>query len=308
MSQDRTLEIDFTQEEAVLQVYPQAPLLSSKNLSWQGIHLSHYWQPPHETPEYQPRQCLISIHLGQPVTIGQHWQDGLAINEFQRYGDVSIYPATRSLSETWNADAEFFEIYLAPTLFSQVAYELVDGEHLEVLPQPNIRDPLIHQLGLSLKSELESTEIETSDIVKAHDRLLVESMSAVLAIHLMKYYSSRKPVLRDYSDGLPKYKLQIAIDYIQSHLNSDISLDKLSQEVGMSVHHFSRLFKQSLGCSPYQYVLKCRIERAKRLLLQRQLSIAEVAIAVGFSSQSHFTQHFKRLIGATPKQFINQAP
>lgn len=67
----KTLAIDFTQEDSVLRVYPQIPLLSSRNLSWRRIYLSHYWQPAHETPEYKPKQCLISIHLSQPVTLQQ---------------------------------------------------------------------------------------------------------------------------------------------------------------------------------------------------------------------------------------------
>ncbi|WP_250564893.1 helix-turn-helix transcriptional regulator [Adonisia turfae] len=61
-----------------------------------------------------------------------------------------------------------------------------------------------------------------------------------------------------------------------------------------------------MGCSPYQYVLRCRVERAKRLLLQRKLSIADVALTVGFSSQSHLTQHFRRHVGTTPKRFLKQ--
>ena len=306
MTNHQTLAIDFTKESSVLDVYPHRPLISSKALAWQGIHLSHYYQPPHETPEYRPQQCLISIHLGQPLTLQQDWKHGLAINEFQTYGDISIYPTTNSLKETWNADAEYLEIYLTPTLFSTIAYELLDVDGLEILPQPNIRDPLIQQLGLSLKTELERGHIDTSAIENNKSRLLAESISSVLTVHLIKTYSSQLPVIRDYAGGLPKHKLRLAIDYIQANLGTDISLDELSQTVGMSMHHFSRLFKQSLGYSPYQYVLRCRVERAKRLLLQKKLSIAEVALTVGFSSQSHLTQHFKRQVGATPKQFLQQ--
>ena len=74
----------------------------------------------------------------------------------------------------------------------------------------------------------------------------------------------------------------------------------------MSRFYFCRLFKQSTGITLYQYLIKCRTERAKALLLQGNLSIADVALAVGFSNQSHFTKHFKRLVGVTPKKFSDQ--
>ena len=107
-----------------------------------------------------------------------------------------------------------------------------------------------------------------------------------------------------YPDGLPKKKLRQAIDYIQAHLTENVSLDAMSTEVGISRFYFCRLFKQSTGTTPYQYLIKCRIERAKALLLQEKLSIADVALEVGFSNQSHLTKHFKRLVGVTPKKFL----
>ncbi|WP_197036096.1 helix-turn-helix domain-containing protein [Fischerella sp. PCC 9605] len=97
--------------------------------------------------------------------------------------------------------------------------------------------------------------------------------------------------------------MQQAIDYIQAHLAEDISLETIATEVGMSRYYFCRLFKQSTGMSPYQYLLKCRIERAKVLLLQGQQSITDIAIQVGFANQSQFGRHFKRFTGVTPKQF-----
>lgn len=257
-------------------------------------------------PEFEPMQYVINVHLGQPVPWQQQWQSGKSIAGNQMYGDVSIYPTAQTFREAWSAESEFLEIYLAPALFSQAADECNEAGHWEILPQASVRDPLIQQLGLSLKAELESTLEEPSGISQVRDRLFVESAASLLVAHLIKQYSSRTPTALNCSGRLPRYKLQATIDYIQAHLGEDISLETLAQEAGMSMHHFSRLFKRSLGYSPYQYVLKCRIDRAKLLLSQRQLSIADVAFAVGFTSQSHFTQHFKQLIGITPKQFLNR--
>ena len=74
----------------------------------------------------------------------------------------------------------------------------------------------------------------------------------------------------------------------------------------MSPHYFSRLFKQTTGISPHQYVISCPIERAKDLLKQGKLSIAEIAKEVGFVDQSHLHRYFKRLVGITPKAFFKQ--
>jgi AraC family transcriptional regulator len=74
----------------------------------------------------------------------------------------------------------------------------------------------------------------------------------------------------------------------------------------MSPYHFSRLFKQSTGHSPYHFVIKCRVKRAKELLLNSDLSIAQITYTVGFANQSHLTNHFKRMLGVTPKMVRQQ--
>ena len=71
----------------------------------------------------------------------------------------------------------------------------------------------------------------------------------------------------------------------------------------MSYFHFSRAFKQSMGMSPTNYIAERRIEGAKKLLQETELPISEIALRVGFSSQSHFTTSFRRVAGATPKAF-----
>lgn len=74
----------------------------------------------------------------------------------------------------------------------------------------------------------------------------------------------------------------------------------------MSPNYFSRLFKETTGITPHQYVIRCRVEEAQDLLRQGKLSIAEIATQVGFVDQSHLNRHFKRLVGVTPKTFLKQ--
>jgi len=132
-----------------------------------------------------------------------------------------------------------------------------------------------------------------------------DSAATFLAIHLLKQYAIRKPKCQKHFDGLSVSQLRRVTDYINAHLSESIRLDTLSTHLGMSRYYFCRLFKQSTGFSPYQYIIRCRVERAKRLLKQGGLSLTEVALACGFSHQSHLHRHFKRLVGITPKSFVS---
>lgn len=99
-----------------------------------------------------------------------------------------------------------------------------------------------------------------------------------------------------------KLRTETVTEYITEHLHQDVKLIELAAIAQMSPYHFLRLFKQSMGLTPHQYILQRRIEKAKCLLQHSKLSIAEVAANVGFCDQSHFTRYFKRIIGVTPKQ------
>jgi AraC family transcriptional regulator len=96
--------------------------------------------------------------------------------------------------------------------------------------------------------------------------------------------------------------LQQAINYIHTHLDRDLSLAELASAINISPTYFASLFKQAMGILPHQYVIQQRVEQAKMMLKRTDLAIADIALQVGFSSQSHLTQQFKRITGMTPKQ------
>ncbi len=110
------------------------------------------------------------------------------------------------------------------------------------------------------------------------------------------------PTIEANQKGLTRIRLQQAIDYIHTHLDRDLSLTKLASMINISPTYFASLFKQAIGIPPHQYVIQQRVERAKMMLKRTDLAIAEIALQVGFSSQSHLTQHIKRFTGKTPKQ------
>ena len=133
-------------------------------------------------------------------------------------------------------------------------------------------------------------------------QLYVESLTQVLVIHLMRHYSTLTQTIKSENRSLTHAELQQAVDYIQTHLGEDLSLVQIAKVINLSPTYFASLFKLATGISPHQYVIKQRVEWARLLLLTTDSRITDIALKVGFSSQSHLTQHFKRLTEMTPKQ------
>ena len=166
----------------------------------------------------------------------------------------------------------------------------------EKLSHFKVQDPLIQQIALALKTELA--------IAGEDSRLYADSMATALGAHLLQRYGVQN-VVKEYHSGLTNYQLKIVVEYIQEHLEHNLSLDLLAGLINISPHYFSCLFKQSTGISPHKYITNCRLEKAKTLLRQKNLPIAFVCQEVGFKNQSHFTRVFRQHFQITPKSYQN---
>jgi sigma-54 dependent transcriptional regulator, acetoin dehydrogenase operon transcriptional activator AcoR len=113
------------------------------------------------------------------------------------------------------------------------------------------------------------------------------------------------PAVASMMSGLPRYKLRRVVAYVDARLGDPISLDDLAGVAGVSRFHFHRQFRKTVGVTPREYVLRARIERAKGLLIESDLTVGEVSGAVGFADQSHFSNMFRRLTAMTPRGFRN---
>jgi AraC family transcriptional regulator len=104
--------------------------------------------------------------------------------------------------------------------------------------------------------------------------------------------------------GLSARRLKDVLEYIREHLDATLTLRELAAVAHLSLYHFAQRFKESTGLSPRRYIIARRVERAKQLLRgEEDLSLAQVAARTGFWDQGHFTRHFKRLVGVTPRRF-----
>jgi AraC family transcriptional regulator len=133
--------------------------------------------------------------------------------------------------------------------------------------------------------------------------LAAESLANVLAVHLIRQVLAPRQPTRRRDGTLPRAKLRAVVEYIEEHLAAGPTLEQMAAVAHVSAYHFARQFKAATGLPPYQYVILRRVERTKHLLQSGECSLAEIAAQAGFSDQSQFGHHFKRIVGVTPRQF-----
>jgi AraC family transcriptional regulator len=137
-------------------------------------------------------------------------------------------------------------------------------------------------------------------------RLAAESLANVMAVHLIRHVLAPRSPGRGRDGTLPRARLRAVVEYIEDHLDTGPTLEQMAAVARLSAYHFARQFKRATGLPPHQYVIVRRVERARQLL-QQDLSLAEIAACAGFSDQSQFSHHFKRVVGVTPRQFRSSA-
>jgi AraC family transcriptional regulator len=136
--------------------------------------------------------------------------------------------------------------------------------------------------------------------------LLVRGLGQALAVHLARTYSELREPKTDNHASLPAYKLKTITQWMEDHLANAFTLSGLAQQAGMSEFHFNRLFKRAMGMPPSQYLIKLRIERARRLLRETPRSVIDIANEVGYSNASHFARLFRKVTGVTPSDYRRQ--
>jgi AraC family transcriptional regulator len=220
-----------------------------------------------EVPECPTVKAGLVINVGQPFQVDR-WIDGKLHQNSIQSGDFTILPAGVDYRVAWDRPVDLFMVGFDRSLIQQTVSEFNDSEKQRIpwsdgiglVPHHKIHDPLIYQLGMALKSQLHTD--------RAIDRLYTESMLNALLVHLLRCYTSPSYLAPLAIGGLPKLQLQRVIEYIHAHLSQDISLAELATIAQMGSRHFSRCFKQSTGFSPYQYLIKCRVDQAEKLLRQ----------------------------------------
>ena len=291
-SRNEYLHLDFAEAEAASKILP-SPIFSSDRQGKLNVNLKHFQTSPWVVEEHSHPHHELIIHLNSETRverkIDKHFQ-----REQINNGDIVLIPADVPHRSLWNSNNEFIVLSLAPELMFLCAWESINLDRVELIPQFAQADPLVHAIGLNLKAGFE-LDSNTS-------QLYIESLTSTLCSHLLWNYTSQEPKLPSYG-GLSKKQLKLAIAYISDNLDCKLNLSEIAAQINMSQHYFCRLFKQSTGIPPHQYIIQQRLKLARQLLKQRHLSVAQIALECGFSNQSNLYKAFYKNFGISPKAY-----
>ncbi len=273
---------------------------TSAGRAWEGVHIDEFSEivlADHFAP---PRDhANIAVCTGTSPLVIQR-RGGKTFASPSKVGEFSINPA--GFESHWDGRIPtHLSMRPDPAKLEEMASDLrrVGIARFQFANVFRLRDPTIEHIARIFGLELNRAPHPVQ-------QLLIESLAVTLCAHLLRSYTNAVGIEARSAGTADLASLARAIAYIEDNPDRNVSLAELAGAAGVSRFHFSRLFRRKIGQSPVRYVERSRIERAKILIVQAELSLADIAQAVGFSDQSHFTRRFRFHEGRTPGQFARE--
>lgn len=241
----------------------------------------------------QDRGVLIGISLADGHR--RSLREGRAAHDcLFDHGDIYLRDFEENYKAEMDGSFDFFLIELMPEFWRDAEKVAGVSPDVGLARQLTKRDMTLYHLANAVLPLLEDPELL--------DPILVEQMATTIGAHLLKRHGDRRSEATGFDRGLGSVMVRKAKEMLVSTDEEDgTSIATIAEALNMSRSHFFRAFRESTGISPYQWLLKQRIDNAQRLLRTTNLPLSEIALHCGFSDQSHFTRIFSRDVGVTPK-------
>jgi AraC family transcriptional regulator len=286
----------------LLKIAPHEAAAASHRLGWVGLEAARFRAAPASELHLPASTHHTLVLVTRPPEELDLLYEGVKRHVPPPAGAISVVPAGSPIQWRWSGPKDSLHIFLELDLVGRVAAEAfdIDPARLTVPPLDGLDLPQLRATMWAVDAELTAGG--------AGGRLAAESLAHLLAVHLIRHVLAPRQSTRRRYGTLPLAKLRAVVEYVEEHLDAGPSLEQMAAVARLSPYYFVRQFKRATGLPPHQYVIARRVERTKQLLQTGgDFSLAEVAARVGFSDQSQFCQHFKRLVGVTPGQFRMRA-
>jgi AraC family transcriptional regulator len=250
--------------------------------------------PPGRFDSPVDERHVLCLHLGTPVPVS--YRAGTAERQGVRlHGQFCVVPGGSSTRWTLSQPATSLLLRLAPAHMRATAEDMGLGSRtFDLAPAIHIRDPQIERIGWMMQAE--------EHAANPGGRLFADSLASALAVRLIALQSPALAASPARARALPAWRLRRVIEYVDAHLDQDLSLAELAAVAEFSPSHFKALFKQAVGVPVHRFVLERRVERARLRLLEGRLGITEIALEAGFAHPSHMARWMRRLLGRGPSQ------
>ncbi|PVC66090.1 AraC family transcriptional regulator [Priestia megaterium] len=282
------MDISIKKERYMKEVkFNSNDVLSQKQENIQIIKAANV--QPQQARETLDKHLLLLHRTAKPVaiqeTVADSFHGGVAFKN-----DINFIPAGADSTCEWKEPLSFLRVELNPQIVKEIADKESLSSSLDLSYYLRNQDHKMQQLLLWLNEEVEHGNPQ--------GKLYIDSVTNLIIYHILKQHNDSQSNFLSKTPGLEH--LKIAMEYMQDHYAESITLDELTRLSNLSSSHFINSFKQTLGVTPHQYLLKIRIERAKEKLQSSSLPLSEIAYELGFTDQSHFSKHFKKITGMSP--------
>ena len=259
---------------------------------------------------YSGTHLSIPMHAHSEYVVG-YFLEGRSYCRFWSSGCIEFCPGTLGLLNPGDShedletpqDRQCLTVSLKGEFFQELAHDL--GFRSETHPYfsvPKLEcDAPLKRTFEALRDEIDGRQVGRE--------VMITSLVTELGIQLLRRFHDPGLNLEKFYANRPlaPWRVRKALEYLSEHYSDEFNLGRVAEASGLSKYHLDRVFKYSTGLSPSRYVTNLRLDKAKHLLVSSPRPIADIAVGLGFSDQSHFTHVFKRFIGVTPKAYRRSA-
>lgn len=262
--------------------------------SWSGVRIQRIHGTEPEFSDHVQRKHIVATVTRRPVSSEIRLDGATWFPQFLP-GEILFVPAGQLWSSRRDGECECFAVEFEDRWLGNTATER-GARCASLRPAVADADPLSAQMVLALAQEAGARF--PSGLPSA------EALAMALAVRIASRYAAAVARASARRGGLAPAVLRGAVDFIEAHLDDcELTVAALAQFSDISLFHFVRSFRESMGLPPHKYILHRRVERAKVLLSRTAHSVTEIAMQVGFSTSSGFAAAFRRLTGATPAAY-----